>query len=285
MSFAEPRALLLLVPAITLVAWLTLRQGQAVMSLPGHWRRIIDTTMQPFMAQRVVSQIRLPVVLWSATWALLVLCLARPILDIGEPTEYGNLAGRVIALDIGAGRDIERQRLIAFRILDAAPSVPTALVVATAEAFDIVPFTTDRAHLDRYLRVIDPELMPVAGRAPGIAITHAEALLKRADMAVGQLVLVTGGGAPTIAATGAGKWLRALVVDPNGADGWQAYADRIGARVADDTSIDAVIDDLDDEVAKALRDSDDAAAYDLRPWLVSAAALLWLFFFRRIGST
>ena len=172
----------------------------------------------------------------------------------------------------------------AYRILDAAPTMPTALVVATAEAFDVVPFTTDRAHLDRYLRVIKPDLMPVSGRAPGIAITHAESLLARADMAVGQMVLVTGGRVPVANATAAGDWLRALVVDRDSREAWATYADRIGARLTDGAEIRAVIDDLDSKIADALRNSDDAADFALAPWLVGTAALFWLLFFRRIRS-
>jgi hypothetical protein len=284
MSFGQSYALLLLLPALGLVAWLTLWRGRAAMVLPGHWHKLIDTTMKSFMAQQVVSQNRLPVVLWLTIWTLLVLGLGRPTLDIGEPTDYGNLAGRVIALDIGSSIDVESQRLIAYRILDAAPTMPTALVVATAEAFDVVPFTTDRAHLDRYLQVIKSDLMPVSGRAPGIAITHAESLLARAEMAVGQLVLVTGGRVPLANATVAGDWLRALVVDRDSREAWAVYADRIGARLTDETEIRAVIDDLDSRVADALRDSDDAAEFALAPWLVGAAALFWFLFFRRIRS-
>jgi hypothetical protein len=285
MSFVHPFALLLLLPALSLVAWLTLWRGQAVMRLPGHWHRIIDMTMQSFMAKQVVSQNRLPLLFWLTIWTLMVLGLARPILDFGEPTAYGNLAGRVIALDIGAGIDVDRQRLIAYRIVDAAPTVPTALVVATAEAFDVVPLTTDRAHLGRYLQVIKPDVMPVSGRAPGIAIVHAESLLERADIVVGQLVLLTGGRVPAAEATTPGDWLRALVVDRDRVSDWEGYADRIGARLTDETSIQAVIDDLDNEVAHAIRDSDEAAEFALGPWLIAVAALLWLFFFRRVRSS
>ena len=284
MSFAHPFAFLLLLPACGLVAWLMLWRGQAAMGLPGHWHRVIDTAMQSFMARRVVSQTRLPVMLWLVIWILLVLALARPILDAGDPTPSGNLAGRVIALDLGAGVDTERQRLIAYRILDAAPMTPTAVVVATGEAFDIVPFTIDRTHLDRYLQVLRPAVMPVSGRAPGMAITHAEALLARAGMVVGQLVLVTGGSVPAADATAAGDWLRAVVVNDSPDAAWQAYADGIEARLADETTIGDVIDDLDAKVADAVRDSDDASEFAVAPWLVAAAALLWLLFFRRVRS-
>ena len=170
MSFVFPAALLLFLPALALAAWIVLWRGPAALRLPGHWHRVIETRMQPFMARQVASQNRIPWVFWLAIWSLLVLGLARPVLDFGAPEPYGNLAGRVIALDLGAETDLERQKLLVYRILDAAPATPTALVVSTAEAFDIVPFTTDRAHFDRYLDVVRPDVMPVSGRAPGIAV-------------------------------------------------------------------------------------------------------------------
>ncbi|MGI9437315.1 MAG: hypothetical protein ACR2Q4_21205, partial [Geminicoccaceae bacterium] len=62
------------------------------------------------------------------------------------------------------------------------------------------------------------------------------------------------------------------------------YADRIGARLAGDTAVQTVIDDLDNRVADAVRDSDKASDLALAPWLVALAALLWLLFFRRVRS-
>ncbi|MGI9492277.1 MAG: hypothetical protein ACR2QF_07770 [Geminicoccaceae bacterium] len=284
MSIIHPLAFLLLLPALGVLAWLKFWRGEAALRLPGAWRQIVQKAMQSFMAERVVSQSRLPIWFWLAIWTFLVLALARPILDLGKPVPYSNLAGRVIAIDLGAGLNVDRQRLMVDRLLDAAPTMPTALVIATAEAFDVVPFTTDRAHFDRYLKVINPEIMPVSGRALGIAIVHAETMLERADIAVGQLILLTGGTVPPTEATKAGGWLRALVVDPTDLSAWTEYAARIGARLTDDTAIQNVINDLDGRVADAARDSDRASDFALAPWLLALAALLWLLFFRRVRS-
>lgn len=284
MSIVHPLAFLLLLPVLGVLAWLKFWRGEVAMRLPGQWRQIIGKAMQSFMAKRVVSQNQLPIWFWLAIWTLLVLALARPIFDLGKPAPYGNLAGRVIALDLGAGIDVDRHRLLVDRLLDAAPEMPTSLVIATAEAFDIVPFTTDRAHFDRYLKVINPDIMPVSGRALGIAIVHGETMLERADIAVGQLVLLTGGPVPPVEATKANGWLRAVVVDPGGLSAWASYADQIGARLTGDTAIQAVIDDLENRVADAVRDSDKASDLALAPWLVAFAALLWLLFFRRVRS-
>lgn len=284
MSLLHPIALLLLLPALGALAWLRFWRGEAAMTLPGGWRQTIERAMQDFMARRVVAQRRLPVWFWLAIWTLLVLALARPMLDLGKPLPYGNLAGRVIALDLGAGIPVDRQRLLVDRLLDAAPEIPTSLVIATAEAFDIVPFTTDRAHLERYLDVIDPEIMPVSGRALGIAIVHGETMLERADIAVGQLVLLTGGAAPPAEAARAGGWLRAVVVDPESVAGWEAYAERIGARLSGDDAVESVIDDLESRIADAVSDSDETSNLAGAPWLTALAAVFWLLFFRRVRS-
>lgn len=285
MSFINPMALVLLLPALGLAAWYTLGGGQPVIRLPGHWHRVIDTTMRAFMARQVVSQNRLPLAFWLAIWTLLVVALARPVLDFGAPASYGNLAGRVIAIDLGAGMDVGRQRLLAYRILDAAPDIPSALVLATAEAFDVVPLTTDRTHFDRYLQVIDEEIMPVSGWAPGIAIVHAEAVLERAGVIAGQTILLTGGRVPQADPAAPGEWLRAVVVEGEPSPGWQSYADRIGARLAGETDIQAITDDLDARIADTLRDSDKSGDLALGLWLVAGATLMWVFFFRRFRSS
>jgi hypothetical protein len=285
MSFVNPLALLLLLPAAGLLAWHVLWGGRQVMRLPGRWHRIIEATMRPFMAQRVISQQRLPLTFWFVIWTLLVLALARPVLDFGAPAAYANLAGRVIAIDLGAGVDVGQQRLLAYRILDAAPQIPSALVLATAEAFDVVPLTTDRGQLDRYLQVIDAEVMPVSGWAPGIAIVHAESVLDRAGVIVGQTILLTGGRVPRADPAAPGEWLRAVVVEGDHSSAWQNYAERIGARLVDETDIQTLIDDLDDRIADTIRDSDQSGDLALTPWLVAGAALMWLFWFRRIRSS
>lgn len=283
MRIELPEALLLMLPALAVVAWIVVWRGVETLRLPGHWHRLIDAPMQRFMAGRVVSPGRVPWPLWLAVWTLLVVGLARPVIGSATPADYGNLAGRVIAMDLGADADIEEQKLLVYRILDAAPATPTALVVATAEAFAIVPFTTDRAYFKRYLDVLGPEVMPVEGRALGIAITHSESVLDRAGLAVGQLVLLTGGQPPQPDTQRAGDWLRAIVVETD-SDAWEGYANAVDARLSGPGDLDNLIDDLDRAVADALRDGNPTGDFELAPWLIACAGLLWLVFFRRIRT-
>jgi hypothetical protein len=62
-----------------------------------------------------------------AIWLLLVLALARPGIELESGGSYTNIAGRVIAIDLGAGGDIHRQRRAIFRLLEADPQIPTAM--------------------------------------------------------------------------------------------------------------------------------------------------------------
>ena len=285
MSFVEPFALLLLLPAAALAAWLALTPHAGSLALPGHWHRVIEAGMQRFMAAQVLSRNRVPWLFWLVTWTLIVLGLARPVFDEGAPEDLGNLAGRVIAIDMSAKADLQQQVLLAYRILDAAPNIPTALVVATAEAFEIVPLTTDRTYFDRYLQVLSTDLMPIDGRAPAIAVIHSEQLLTRAEVAVGQVVLLTGGLPPQAEPAEADEWLRAVIVDRNEIAAWEGFSERAGAQLAGDNAIQGVIDELSGRVAAALRDSGRSGEFELRPWLLAAAAVFWLLFFRRVRGT
>lgn len=285
MSFSNPLALVLLLPAAALLAWYCLCGGRVAVRLPGRWQQAIEPPMRTLMAAQVISQNRLPLAFWLIIWTFLVVALARPMLDFGSPAAYGNLAGRVIAIDLGAGIDVTQQQRLAYRIIDAKPEIPSALVLSTAEAFDVVPLTTDRGHFERYLQVIDTEIMPVSGRAPGIAIVHAESVLERAGVIVGQIILLSGGRAPQADSAAADQWLRAIVVEAEDSSGWQNYAGQIGARLVDEGDIQSIIDDLDEEIAETIRDSDQSGDLALAPWLIAAAALLWLLFFRRVRSS
>ncbi|MEM7252354.1 MAG: hypothetical protein AAF493_13130 [Pseudomonadota bacterium] len=284
MTFTYPLALLLLLPAAGVYAWVMWGDGATTLRLPGHWHRVIEQTMRPLMATRVVSEQTLPMAFWLMLWSLLVFGIAGPIWDAGSPSGFGNLAGRVIAIDLGTTGDIERQRRLAYRLIDASPKTPTALVIATAEAFDVVPLTTDRDQLARYLEVMDLDVMPLAGRAPGIALTHSEGVLERAGTVVGQVVLISGGAVPR-ALPGAGtRWLRSIVVRPDDRGAWATYASAIDAQLHHDRELDDVVDALDDEIARALRDSDRTGDLNLTPWLLAGAAFLWLLYFRRIRA-
>lgn len=285
MSLAAPWALLLLLPALGALIWLNIRSRAGPMRLPGNWTRLIEPALQPCMARYTVAESQPPMVLMLSIWTLLVLALAQPSIDTGEASDYANLAGRAIVLDLGAGADIHNQRLAVIRLIEDAPDVPTAIVAATSESFEAVPMTTDRVHLERYLQVIEADVMPIGGRFLELATAHGEALLTRAEIVAGQVVVVTGGDPPgrqTIRETARPpQWPRALVIANGALTAWRAYANQTQARLTDIDGLAPLSRDLSQDIARAHRQGDPATRRDLAPWLTGAALILWLGLFRR----
>ena len=277
-ALAHPLALLLLVPgALALWLWRTRRLA----GLPGDWAHVIDRPLQGYVAGRAVLRGGASLALPLAIWALLTFAATRPSIQIAAGPEFTNIAGRVIALDLGAGLDINHQRNAAARILDQSPGIPTALVAVTGDAFDAVPLTRDRAFAARYLNVITPDVMPVGGRSVAVALAHGEAILTRAGVVAGQMVLVTGGAVPDTSANAPARWSRAIVVPPGDQDAWTGFADAAGARLVGTGDLADVGRDLDHAISRARRQVGSSGRFDLTPVLLGLALVLWLMLFRR----
>ncbi|ETX08099.1 VWA domain-containing protein [Candidatus Entotheonella palauensis] len=281
MSLAAPWTLWLLLPALGAWIWLKAGSRSGVARLPGDWNRVIEPALQPFMARYTLAESRPPIWLMLSIWALLVLALAQPSIDTGVATDYANLAGRVIVLDLGAEADMHSQRLAVIRLIEDAPEVPTAIVVATSESFEAVPMTTDRVHMERYLQAIEADVMPVGGRFIELAAAHGEALLTRAEIIAGQVVMISGGTPPERETVRPPQWPRALVIAGGNLQQWRTYAKQTHARLTDIDGLAPLSHDLNRDIAWASRQSDRSARRDLMPWLIGAALVLWLGLFRR----
>ncbi len=264
-NLVAPYTLLLILPALGALIWLTTRFRSGPARLPGDWQRIIEPVLQPFMARYAVTESRPPILLLLCLWTLLVVALAQPSIDTGEASDYANLAGRVIVLDLGAGADIHHQRLAVLRLIEDAPEVPTAIVVATSESFEAVPMTTDRVHLERYLQVIEAAVMPVGGRSLGLATAHGEALLSRASIVAGQVVVISGDAPPEGETVMPPQWPRALVVASGSQPAWRAYSAKTKAQLTDVDGLAPLSRHLHRDIARAHRQGDQLARRDLAP--------------------
>jgi hypothetical protein len=144
-----------------------------------------------------------------------------------------------------------------------------------------VPLTTDQAFVERYVNVIRPELMPVQWRSLATAFAYGEALLTRADIVVGQVVILTAGPPPEQETVSEARHLRAIMLDEGEPDLWRAYADEASAELVDLEDIPAIDSALQAAIADANRAGDGKAWLDLRWVCLVSAALLWLALFRQ----
>ncbi len=277
---AQPLALILLLPATLGWFWLSRRAAEGAKQLPGTWSRIIAKPLRSFVAKTTAGGHGMPRVLLGSLWLLLVLALARPGIQFDDQPVYANLTGRAIVLDLGGEASIHDQRLSVMNLVESSPDVPTALIVATADAFDVVPLTTDRAFIERYINVIKRDVMPAQGRAPSLAMIRGEALLTQAGVATGQVVLISAGMPPEQPA-GSRTWLRSIIVPEDDTPAWRSFAKDSDARLTSAQNISSIVSDLQEDIETASRTSVDTAHHDLTPYLLASAALLWLGLFRR----
>lgn len=267
-----------------------LPKGLAVVApdtrLPAGWQRLVAPEMR-LMASRhvVVAGDKAGFILRALLWLALGLALAEPVIESDDVAPASNIGGRVIILDLSDGEKIPAMRAAATSLAASSGGVPVALIAATGDAFDIVPFTTDLKHIERYLAVLDADLMPVEGHEPHRAIVHAEAMLIRAGMIAGQTVLVTTTDTAPDRQMARDRWLRAIVhAAPNGGfpAPLQALAAASGATLVTASDMSDINRELAQAISSLIDGSPDLSGRTpLQPWLIAMAGLLWLAQFRR----
>jgi hypothetical protein len=280
---ANPWWLLAPLMAIVLIGF-----GRRHADLPGAWHQAIDQGLQSILAHTVEQVRRRPTLLALASlWILLAAALAT--ISFGQTTAptLRNLYARVVVIDLGLGEGSADRVAAARYLIDNDKNVPTAVIAVTERAFDVVPLTRDHAHLDRYLQVLSPDVMPLDGRLLLRGVERAVALLDRAGIQARQIAVFTSGTPPPIGRfqkpERAGFQNIWLIQPDRVGDDWRAFGDKLDASFATDREIATVQDDLEarryDAAAKAVSIRE---RRDLTPWLIGLLLPLWLLvFFRR----
>lgn len=263
-----------------------LRSRGAGSHLPGAWQRLVSREMRGIVAGQVrVTHDRLGALTTGALWLVLGLALAGPVVQTEPSAAVSNLAGRVVVVDLSDADGGAAVRSMARTVAAGQTGLPMALVAATGDAFDVVPFTTDLQHFERYLAVLEPALMPVGGHEPHRAIAHAEAMLVRAGMIAGQVVLITSATAVPSRKLARDRWLRAIVhVSPGGQPppAIRALAEETNATLVMAAESPTLDRQLAQTVSGLVDGSPDLSGQmPLQPWLAGLAGIFWLLLFRR----
>ncbi len=264
--------------------------------LPGSWSRIVSPAVQthlnrwiPFADNRE-SRVKV-----ASLLVLLGLALANISSGLTSRLPERALHGRVLLMDMTDDASFGAQLFTARQLVTRSPDIPTAIVATAADAYDVVPLTTDPVQLDRYLRVLNPDLMPASGRRLDLGITKANSALQQAKIQAGQVVVLGTGTAPASAgvlsrtrsnadndapASATTHW---IVVSETPTEDWHRYADGINAEVLTADQLGTLDDRLlarRDDAILASTPVDERQ--QLTPWFVAACLPLWLMvFFRR----
>ena len=278
MSFAAPFALLLLVPFTALFALRRSPRFNTAAQLPGAWARVVA----PEFRRAVTSQSDgrpFSELLTFLAGVLLIVALGRPGVDLKDADDYASLGGRVIVIDVGA--DLARHRQFVSALREADPTTATAIVAVAGDAYRITPFTSDRTHIDRYVRVLNADMMPRPGQKPHLGLALAERLLEQGGYLVKQVIFLSARAAPEapvgVPAVRTGR----IVVDLGDGDTWRDWAAAQEADLAGRGAIGGIVEDFSAVTRAAARTELPDAAMDLKAPLIGLAAILFVFTFRR----
>jgi len=275
----------MLVPLLLLVV---IAISRSELQLPGAWHRAIQGDLRSFLnrsVQKVPASFRRIALLFL--WLFLAAALARISLGHIEAPKLRNLDARVVVIDLGVPELADDRVAAARYLIDSADDVPTAVVAVTEHAFDVVPLTRDDTHLDRYLQVLNKDVMPIEGRALMTGIERAIALLDRAEIQARQITVFTGGTPPAIGRFQIPErddkqniW---LVLPESSKAVWRDFAGDLDATLAGDWDTGMIHADFEeqrqDAAAKAVSIRE---RQDITPWLIALLLPLWLLlFFRR----
>lgn len=171
---------------------------------PGNWQHVVAPELAPHVLSRSATR-GADYRWWLAgiCGVLTVLALAGPAWQRIEQPVFRSEQALVIAMDLSRSMDAQdiapsrlmRARLKVLDILEQRGSGQTALLVYSANAFTVTPLTTDNDTIAALVNSLSTDIMPSRGSYPIAAIEKGQSLLEQAGVGIGEVLLVTDGGA------------------------------------------------------------------------------------------
>lgn len=196
-QFLRPIWLLGLIP--TLICFFALWRINSVVTA---WDKAIDKSLLPYLLDRSKNAAqRTPLFILLGAWTLAVFSMAGPVWEkLPQPVQKREDA-LVIVLDLSLSMfapDHEPSRLdLAKRklrdILSLREEGQTALVVYAGDAHTVTPLTDDVVTIAALVPSLSPNIMPLFGSNPMLAIDAAIKLLDDVEANRGKILLMTDG--------------------------------------------------------------------------------------------
>jgi len=199
LHFIRPGWLLLLPLAILIpVLWRRLRRPS------GDWSRVCDEHLLRWLSVGKASARSGKSGPWVAglVWLISAVALAGPSWEKLPDSSFSSRDARVLILDLSMSmlaEDLKPNRLTQarFRLSDMLNETlegQTGLVAYAGDAFVVSPLTSDTNTIKNMLPALRPDVIPVAGSRPDLAIEMAAELLERSGFVSGELLLIADSG-------------------------------------------------------------------------------------------
>ena len=194
--FLRPWWLLALLPVLVFLAALWHQHHAA-----SAWQHAIDRSLLPYLLDKDRGSGRRPALLLLAAWGLCVLALAGPVWrKLPQPVQQRQDA-LVIVLDLSLSmyvQDHQPNRIDLARrklrdVLNLRSEGQTGLVVYAGDAHIVTPLTDDVVTISAMVPALEPNIMPLFGSEPVLAVDTAIGMLDEAAVGRGRILLMTDG--------------------------------------------------------------------------------------------
>ncbi len=201
---------LLALPAGLALLWAWWRRHAGVR----RWQALVDAELLAHLAGRAPASGARPA-FGIAVVVLVLACaaLAGPAWRAQPAALQRDLSARIVVLDLSPSMDaidvapsrLARARAATAALLREAGGARLGLVVFGADAFTVAPLTHDAAALLHLLEGLATGTLPRAGSRPDLGLDLARAMLERAGVTAGEVILVgdSAGDARTLDAASA----------------------------------------------------------------------------------
>ena len=183
----------------------------------GDWSKVCDKHLLNWLSVGNASAKPSRFGLWLAglVWLIAAVALAGPSWQKLADNSFAARDARVLVLDLSSSmlaEDLKPNRLTQARfkisdMLDEALEGQTGLVSFAGDAYVVSPLTSDTNTIRNMLPALRPDVIPVAGSRPDLALELAAELLSRSGMAGGEILLIGDSGS-SAATNMAGKLAR-----------------------------------------------------------------------------
>jgi Ca-activated chloride channel family protein len=195
--FLRPWWLLALVVFLIAAPWLWRHLQQS-----SGWRKAIAPHLQqPVLGNAPRRKRQLPFALLTAAWFITTFALAGPAWERTETPLQHTERGVVVVMDMSMATraaDVAPDRLTRLRfkatdLINQLDAAQIGVVAYAGDAFTITPLTSDRNNILSMLPSLSPEIMPVAGNQPLLAMEEAHRMLENSGIEKGEIYWLSAG--------------------------------------------------------------------------------------------
>ena len=192
----RPYWLLAFIIVALFIWWIFYKQAKV-----NNWSKICDAKLLDKLLLKKGAKHNLPIILLALVWFLVVIALSGPSWTKIKSPVFQSTSTTVILLDLSnemLAQDPSPDRLTRakFKIEDILKQEADrrfGLSVFSQSSFTVSPVTSDSATLLSMVSVLEPDLLPVAGRNVANGLAHASDLLMQSGQPKGNILLITTG--------------------------------------------------------------------------------------------